>query len=365
MLNYFSVKGFRNFETLLEFNFKNTINYDFNKECIKNDTVNTSIIYGKNGSGKSNLGMAITDIKTLLLNSDIAKVTRTLFLNGNTVDAIATFNYIFEFNGRIVNLTYSKNKKADLVSEELTIDNTIIYKYDHTKNKLLEENLMTITADTLNFSSLGDNLSNSTPISILSYISNNANIKSETMYELLNYIRSMHFMNAIAPTNDKVYDYILEHELVDDFNAFLKNFDINDNIVSNLTSSGEKILAIQYLNKTISFKNSASSGTKAVALFYYWYKNADKISFLYLDEFDAFYHYELSKNLIDLLKNIDALQVVFTTHNTNLLSNKILRPDCYFVLGNNTLTSLPNATKRELSEGHNLEKLYIGGDFNV
>lgn len=41
-----------------------------------------------------------------------------------------------------------------------------------------------------------------------------------------------------------------------------------------------------------------------------------------------------------------------------------MRPDCYFILTKNKLTSFANATNRELREGHNLEKLYMSGEFN-
>ena len=41
-----------------------------------------------------------------------------------------------------------------------------------------------------------------------------------------------------------------------------------------------------------------------------------------------------------------------------------MRPDCLFILSSSgTLTSLCNATQRELREGHNLEKMYISGEF--
>ena len=41
-----------------------------------------------------------------------------------------------------------------------------------------------------------------------------------------------------------------------------------------------------------------------------------------------------------------------------------MRPDCYFILTENKITSLTNATDRELREGHNLEKLYKSGEFD-
>ena len=57
-------------------------------------------------------------------------------------------------------------------------------------------------------------------------------------------------------------------------------------------------------------------------------------------------------------------QFIMTSHNTNLMTNKIMRPDCLFILSSRgTLTALCDATERELREGHNLEKMYIRGEF--
>ena len=69
-------------------------------------------------------------------------------------------------------------------------------------------------------------------------------------------------------------------------------------------------------------------------------------------------------DIVQVLKKMKNTQVVLNSHNTNLLTNRIMRPDCYFILTKDKLTSLANATSRELREGHNLEKLYMSGEFN-
>ena len=57
-------------------------------------------------------------------------------------------------------------------------------------------------------------------------------------------------------------------------------------------------------------------------------------------------------------------QMIMTSHNTNLMTNRLMRPDCMFILSRNgMLTALCNATTRELREGHNLEKMYIRWEF--
>lgn len=88
-------------------------------------------------------------------------------------------------------------------------------------------------------------------------------------------------------------------------------------------------------------------------------------SFIYLDEFDAFYHYEMADQVIRFFKRrYPKCQMIMTSHNTNLMTNRLMRPDCLFILSREgNLTALCNATQRELREGHNLEKMYISGEF--
>ena len=87
-------------------------------------------------------------------------------------------------------------------------------------------------------------------------------------------------------------------------------------------------------------------------------------SFVFIDEFDAFYHFKLSFDVCDELFKKNC-QLFVSSHNTFLMTNDLLRPDCNFVLKDNKITSLCNATDKELREGHNIEKLYRGGAFDL
>ena len=48
-----------------------------------------------------------------------------------------------------------------------------------------------------------------------------------------------------------------------------------------------------------------------------------------------------------------------TTHNTGVMSNDLLRPDCYFIL-DKTIKPITALTGKELRKAHNLEKIYKG-----
>ena len=74
---------------------------------------------------------------------------------------------------------------------------------------------------------------------------------------------------------------------------------------------GEDMLCFVYKNKNVPFFREASSGTLALAKFYFrilyiieHFKANNPPKFLFFDEFDAFYHYELSEKLICHLKKI-------------------------------------------------------------
>ena len=116
--------------------------------------------------------------------------------------------------------------------------------------------------------------------------------------------------------------------------------------------------------KRIPFMVIISTGTKALELLYFWMQRMGQATFVFIDEFDAFYHHDLAEDLVRYFKQRPNRQVLCASHNTDLFSNKVLRPDCLFILTRDKITSAANATKRELREGHNLEKLYKSGEFD-
>lgn len=62
MLKKFKVKGFTSFKDELTFDLSSPNAYAFHPECVNNGIVRSVVIHGKNGVGKSNLGLAIFDI---------------------------------------------------------------------------------------------------------------------------------------------------------------------------------------------------------------------------------------------------------------------------------------------------------------
>jgi hypothetical protein len=164
--------------------------------------------------------------------------------------------------------------------------------------------------------------------------------------------------------NSKDYfDFIFEGNTLKELESFLHKAGVKENLVAKKDADGINRLYFDTI-RPLPFFKAASNGTKALYTFFYWYKTVSDVSLMFIDEFDAFYHYELAETLVELLEHIPNLQTILTSHNTNLLSNRIMRPDCYFILTGDKLTSCANATDRELREGHNPEKLYMSGEFD-
>ena len=130
--------------------------------------------------------------------------------------------------------------------------------------------------------------------------------------------------------------------------------------------NGQHQLMVVYQNENAKapFMSIASTGTKTLLLFFYWsISSFSNIKFLFIDEFDAFFHYESAELIVQLLNQENSFQCVLTSHNTYLMQNKLTRPDCCFLMTENKISSLYNATDREIREAHNLEKMYINGAF--
>lgn len=364
MLREFSVTGFKNFKNKFSINFADVRDYKFHPECITDNLLNTAIIYGKNAVGKTNFGLALFDIVSHITMNNVTPGLYDYYLNSNNKKGYATFEYIFQFDEDEIIYGYDKTEKNVLSSEFLMMNGTVMFH--NSGSNIAENNGLIDLAPNLNWE-------HAVEISTLKYFLYNSSLdSSHPLSKMMKFIDNMLWFRSLEENRyigykEKSGDYftfILENKKYqDEFNALLNQSGIDISVAAKKDIDGEKRLYFD-TKPPMPFFKVASNGTKALYNFFYWYKTAPNVSFMYIDEFDAFYHYELSETIVTMLEKMGGFQKILTSHNTNLLSNRIMRPDCYFILTQDKLTSLANATERELREGHNLEKLYMSGEFN-
>lgn len=364
MLKLFEVTGFKNFNQTVRLDFSDVRDYRFNEACISNGLLGKIIIYGKNAIGKSNFGLALFDIITHLSGKNVTPGLYDYYLNNRNPKGYAEFRYVFVFDASEIGYMYRKDDKQKLLYEQVTIDQKLLFDYDYSKNHGDFSELKRISS-TLNLDNLDVD-------SVLRYIIANTSLPdSHPLRQLMRFVSTMLWFRSLdenryigykTKSND-YSDFLFKNGELKRFEEFLHRAGVKDRLIMRKDADGIQRLYFDGPSPLPFFK-VASSGTKALYSFYYWIKTAADVSLLFIDEFDAFYHYELAETLIEMLEHLPATQVVLTSHNTNLLSNRIMRPDCYFILSEEGLTSFASATKRELREGHNLEKLYMSGEFD-
>ena len=367
MLKKFSVENFKGFQDKITFDIGSPSNYNFNSEIIKNGCVTKGIIYGINSSGKSNLGLAIFDIITHLTDKQKLLSSYDFYLNMSGRKSFAEFEYTFMFDGHEVVYRYSKNDVNTLKSESLSIDGKEVIFFD-----FLTRDGFTLLdgSGTLNVS-----IKSESPISRVRYVNNNSiltdNEQNRVFKKFIDFVERMLLFYSLDSRgyegftngNEGVAEGIVNSGKVQDFQRFLKENDIDYELYG-CEVDGKKAIYCHFDNTDADFFKIASTGTRSLALFYYWYIRMEKASFVFIDEFDAFYHTDLALSVVKLLIKEKGEQVVVSTHNTDIISNEILRPDCYFELGDNKLLPLYQKTTKALRQAHNLQKMYKAGAFN-
>ena len=97
MLKLFEVSGFKNFLSPIRIDFSDVKNYQFNENCICNNLLQKLIVYGKNASGKSNLGLALFDIVSHMTTNNVTPGLYSFYLNSESKLEFAEFRYVFVF----------------------------------------------------------------------------------------------------------------------------------------------------------------------------------------------------------------------------------------------------------------------------
>lgn len=373
MLKRFLLKNYKNFKDELCINFEDIADYQFSTDCIENGIIRKMLIYGQNATGKTNLGKALMDIYSTIFGG-LRHMDNEIFLNADSSEESAVFSYIFQFDDKELVYTYARLSNQELQYEELIIDGTTIFKCNFDVQEYLFDNLKDINAETANTERYLQSLDSTEPIlPFLRWLINNVALDNNSiLIRLADYAKKMTMITVgntlMFPskrTKAVFYTLLEMQEKLQDLEDFLNAMGIECRLALKKLPDGQRELYFAQ-EKLIPFYENASSGTLAlVDLYCGLVPDVQGASFIYLDEFDAFYHYEMAEKVIQFFKKrYPKCQVVMTSHNTNLMTNRLMRPDCVFILSKTgTLTALCNATQRELKEGHNLEKMYISGEF--
>lgn len=372
MLRRFEVENFRGFEKRLVWDLT-AGRYDFNPQVESEGLVKNAIVYGPNGSGKSSLGVALFDIIYHLTDKSRMPIRMVVpYQNLNRLKSEVLFRYEFQFGSDRVVYEYSKFSPGEMVWERLSSNGERLIEYDYYDETkcFVPESLV----GGLNIE-LPDN-----KLSVLKYIYRNTPTnKIPTVTKLVRFCENMLWYRSLSEGNmfagfqngsADLEEILYQSGRTKEFEAFLHENGMSYTL-SFRTLEGRNVLYAQFKNGPVPFQSIASTGTMALTLFFTWSIEAfHKISLLFIDEFDAFLHYESAAAIVRRLNGAKTFQTFLTTHNTSLMNNDLTRPDACFLLGDDggnhiQIKSLADATDREIRRVHNLEKMYRNGVFNA
>lgn len=366
MLAKFAVKNFRGFKDRIEIDLTRHSNYTFNAFAIKNGIVKNGIIYGPNGSGKTNFSLAIFDIVNHLSQKWKKQDYYFNFTYAGNQNHIVEFEYTFIFQGLIVEYFYGKNPIGQLKYEQLSVDGKRIFKRADGKLDIDNGEFPMGEATRHN---LADNANN---VSIVNFLVTSFPLAGDSyLLQLTKFVNGMLWFRCLETrefigleNNVSLLDeFIIQNDMVKEFADFLKEVSGQEYEFA-APVRGDKALFCVVDKKTIPFNLISSTGTHALELLFFWVKKMKDASFVFIDEFDAFYHFKLSFEVCKLLFRLNC-QVFTSSHNTYLMTNDLLRPDCNFIIQDNRIKALCDCTEKELRFGHNIEKLFRGDAFKI
>ena len=366
MLIKFAVKNFRGFAERIEWDLSHPSNYEFSPHAIKDGIIKNGIIYGPNGSGKTNFGLALFDIVYHLTQNFKKSDYLRYYTFGGDPNGVVHFEYTFKFGSQIVEYQYSKNSTGVLVEESLSANGKRAFKRGLDSLSLDEQQFP------INSEAKKNLQSNANNISIVNYLFTSYPLANDHYLILLqNFVNSMLWFRCLQ-VNEYIGlensitlldEFIIKEGLIEDFTQFLLNVS-GQSFEFVPPTPTDKFLMCKYATGTVPFDDIASTGTRSLQLLYYWLKKMGKASFVFIDEFDAYYHFKLAVEVCRQLFALDC-QVFTSSHNTHLMTNDLLRPDCNFILQNNKIKPLQACTEKELRFGHNIEKIYRADAFHV
>jgi len=355
MILEFAIQNFKSFKELQVFSLEasNEQDEDDNVSRVietKGDyrVVKTKAIYGANGSGKSNLILGLVAMwKILNENLKYDEVFQE-FVSPYRLDAELReqpsyfqiifvhdgnkYRYGFEVDKEKVHREwlYLKRKQEVVLFEREGVELTDLNEATFKEGKMIKQGLKMFTEKTLVISVL-DQLS--FPISsivkecINGKIIISPNLPGRHRFSNTWFMKSMHYFEE----NKTFREWTVK--LLHEIDGSIIDSKLQEVVLPNGEIDKVPIIIRQMNNTKVSFmlETEEASGTKKI--FDYSsiiYMSITEGKTLIIDEMDALFHPKLTRTIIELFQSPDAhknAQLIFATHDTNLMDSELLRRD--------------------------------------
>jgi len=365
--------------------------------------VKTAAIYGANAAGKSNLLKALKTMKKIILESNTRGDKLDLqpfLLHTDSIDKPSEFEITFVFDE--IRYQYGFTANSEKIIEEWLIaypkgrpQNWFARAYDKEKKDYEWQ--------------FGDKLVGQKQIwkestrSNALFLSTAVNLNSEQLKPIFDWFANKLKITGIqgwSPTytmqrcaeddfKEKIMQFLKTADMdIEDIEVELEEFDVNKipkDMPSNIKIELEKrmngmeipketkFLHLNNLNEKIALDfNDESEGTRKLFSFIGpWLDSLENGNVLLIDELHDNFHPLMVKFLIDMFHNNDLnksnAQLIFTTHETSVLSQETFRRDqIWFCEKQDRATTLYPLTDFSPRKGvEDLEKGYLSGRYGA
>lgn len=369
MLKSYEICNFKSFKNKTVIDLTKTSYDSLSDQNTSGDILKGVLFVGANASGKSNAVIAVKFLLDLLFKNEETGIQmyRCLF----SPDPQIQMKYNFFVNGSEIVYTVSFFcKKPYSVKELLTVDGIDVLERDGNYAKV-------------NITEPAEHHDVSEEILFLREVYFSTKFRgNQTLQRWFKELSSSVYLDLYKEEIDSYSsakldtDKYLEANGEDRINDFFEKYHFDQLITYSEHAMGSRV-RFDSDKKSIFFKRYSISepipagfesigNQNLIRLLPVFFHCLDNNGILLLDEFSSGFHNDLEEMLVQyFMRKSKNAQLIFVSHSTNLLTNRLLRPDqIYAVDFDENGSRLNRFSNEDPRPAQNIEKMYLSGRFD-
>lgn len=380
MLTKVILENFKSFKNKRVFDLESSKYQTLQSTNVKDGILKGALIVGPNATGKSTLIIAIKTLLDMLFrdNFSIKPFDSCLFCNKNNIH----LEFHFKFRDNKLIYLFEADKNGNIVTEHLLLNNEKVLErnglsgrvYINNQPEQVMDKLFTEKVLLLRKCYFSDVFATIDPIKeLMNYLNHsvyvNANDHVSYSYDNVSHLIQDIEQPTIDEINDTFQELNIGFKISRTKEKHISRFkDLDGKAMGYTVKTDEPIIFFQRQDMDLNLPlNFESLGNQTLVNIFPSVLYCCKYnSLLLIDEFSSGFHNKLEELIIKyfLLNSRDG-QVIFTSHSTNLMNTRLLRPDQIYTVNfePNEGSFIARFSDENPREAQNLEKMYLSGKF--